>query len=110
MCTLRRPGYSLYGLRMIIIASNKIAIGRIPQLDRLIFSTRGNSFSIWRPGYSKNSIFMPQVFVGQLASGCLPYLHRTIKAGRSDASTIRRPGNCAYVTNVTGIGDEMKTG
>src|SRR2546430_853526 len=85
-----------------------ISIMGIPNMHRVIITTRGYSFTIWRPC---NALYYRMLIEEKnLASTNIPHLHCIIIARRSDASTIRRPCYAIHDFSMTPVGEKILTG
>src|SRR5258708_5243193 len=70
---------------------------RIPDLDGVVPTARGNELTIGRPRQRTHHIFVS--FIGGEAStcACIPDLHRAVPTARSNVLTIGRPRHSIYI-------------
>jgi hypothetical protein len=69
-----------YALFVTTVNKNLFSCSCIPNLHRLIITTRSNTRTIRRPGYTKDSAGMTMIGEKLMSIGCILYLNSRVSA------------------------------
>src|SRR6266699_765793 len=91
---------------MTRIAVEEITVHGIPDLHRLIITSRGNMLAIGRPCHSVDRSCMAAKRIDMATNRGIPDLHRFIAPRRGDAPAIGRPRHRPHPICMTAIREE----